>query len=238
MYLGLLVVGGAAPQVFAHSATTRAFEITDEIEIKDDLDNKPDDERTPVHLSLQNYLEDVEMFIAALGSLQKRGLFDPVNGRFDVGQNTELPCVDANRVGSYTATQFLTGDDTIRKTLEWFSKRLTDGYSLADCRPNARLGKETHDSRFNFNLKDNLFTVEVSVKKSSAENARLLSAELQNTYKQTKIPSAKLALLRIYERTTFRAENDQVFVVTRLARADLASLLATTQSKRVSKGSW
>lgn len=41
MYLGLLMVGGAAPQAFAHSATTRNFEITDEIEVKDDLDNKP-----------------------------------------------------------------------------------------------------------------------------------------------------------------------------------------------------
>ncbi len=35
------MVGGAAPQVLAHSATTRAFEISDEIEVKDDLDNKP-----------------------------------------------------------------------------------------------------------------------------------------------------------------------------------------------------
>ena len=41
MYLGLLVVGGAAPQTFAHSATTRNFELVDEIEVKDDLDNKP-----------------------------------------------------------------------------------------------------------------------------------------------------------------------------------------------------
>ncbi len=41
VYLGLLMVGGAAPQVLAHSATTRVFEITDEIEVKDDLDNKP-----------------------------------------------------------------------------------------------------------------------------------------------------------------------------------------------------
>jgi hypothetical protein len=41
VYLGLLVVGGAAPQVFAHSATTRNFELVDEIEVKDDLDKNP-----------------------------------------------------------------------------------------------------------------------------------------------------------------------------------------------------
>jgi len=54
VYLGLLVVGGTAPQVLAHSATTRNFEISDETEVKDDLDKKPDDERSPVHMSLGN----------------------------------------------------------------------------------------------------------------------------------------------------------------------------------------
>ena len=47
VYIGLLVAGGTAPQVLAHSATTRNFEITDEIEIKDDLDKKPDSVSDP-----------------------------------------------------------------------------------------------------------------------------------------------------------------------------------------------
>ncbi|MER3429593.1 MAG: hypothetical protein C4324_00865 [Blastocatellia bacterium] len=41
VYLGLLLVGGAAAQIFAHSATTRFFEIAEEQETKDDLDNNP-----------------------------------------------------------------------------------------------------------------------------------------------------------------------------------------------------
>ncbi|MGD9629985.1 MAG: hypothetical protein AB7V18_12150 [Pyrinomonadaceae bacterium] len=47
VYLGLLMVGGAAPQVFAHSATTRNFEISDEIEVKDDLDRDPGETNLP-----------------------------------------------------------------------------------------------------------------------------------------------------------------------------------------------
>jgi len=43
VYLGLVLAGGASPQVFAHpAATTRNFDITDEVEFKDDLDKKPD----------------------------------------------------------------------------------------------------------------------------------------------------------------------------------------------------
>ena len=44
VYLGLVLVGAPTPQVFAHGALTRTFELTDEIEAKDDLDKNPDGE--------------------------------------------------------------------------------------------------------------------------------------------------------------------------------------------------
>ena len=178
-------------------------------------------------MSLGNYFEDIQTFVAALRGLQKRELFDGSGSTFSVGQTTELPCVEANKVGSYTVNEFVTNSESIRKTLEWFSKRLTDGYSLGDCLPNARLGKETHDSAFTTKLDRDVFKVEVCVKKSSAERAELLAADLTKTHKQTKVAPADLVLARLYENTTFRSDNDQVFVLTRLPRADLISLLAT-----------
>lgn len=226
VYLGLLVVGGSAPQVFAHSATTRNFEINEGIEIRDDLDTNPDDERSPVHMSLGNYLDDVEQFIVALRGLQQKQLFEPTNGTFSVGQSTQLPCVAANKIGSYTVAEFVTSSESARKTLEWFSKRLTDGYSLGDCLPNARLGKETHNSKFDFKLDQNIFTVEVVAKKSSPSNAHITANDLVRASKQIKVDPADLVRARIYEHTTFRSENDQVFILTRLPRADLISLLA------------
>lgn len=43
VYLGLVLAGGASPTVFAHpAATTRNFDISEEVEFKDDLDKKPD----------------------------------------------------------------------------------------------------------------------------------------------------------------------------------------------------
>jgi len=41
VYLGL-VLAGAAPQVLANAALSKQFNVRDEIEFKDDLDNKPD----------------------------------------------------------------------------------------------------------------------------------------------------------------------------------------------------
>lgn len=42
VYLGLVLVG-ATPQVLAQAAMARQFNVKDEIEVKDDLDKKPDD---------------------------------------------------------------------------------------------------------------------------------------------------------------------------------------------------
>jgi len=40
VYLGL-VLAGATPQVLAQAAMTRQFDVKDEVEVKDDLDKKP-----------------------------------------------------------------------------------------------------------------------------------------------------------------------------------------------------
>ncbi|MFL6467275.1 MAG: hypothetical protein ACJ72Z_04885 [Pyrinomonadaceae bacterium] len=227
VYLGLLVVGGAAPQAFAHSATTRNFELIDEIEVKDDLDKKPDDERSPVHVSLQNYLQDIEIFFERLRRLKGAGKFDSDRDAFEVAQTTQLPCVAANRVGSYSADKFDLQNENLRPSLESFSKLLTDGYSLADCMPNSRFGAtEVTDSKFDFKLDKTGFSLNISVRKRSPQDAVYLVGDLAKTYAQFKSADASSARLRICEATTFRSENDQVFIVTHLPRAGLEPLLA------------
>ena len=227
VYLGLLMVGGAAPQVLAHSATTRSFEITDEIEIKDDLDNKPDDERSDVRLSLITYFQDVEAFVKTLRRLGGTKYFDPAGDSFEVNQSTQLPCVAANKIGSYTANKFVVKNEQFRPWLESFSKLLTDGYSLGDCLPNSRFAPvETTDSKFNFRLDKDAFAIDVAVRKQSPEAARLLAGDLADTFAAFKKTEADVIRQKLYEATKFRSENDQIFVVTHMPRAGLDALLA------------
>src|SRR5688572_15381545 len=121
VYIGLLVAGGAAPQVLAHSATTRNFEITDEIEVKDDVDRDPD-ERISARISLVTYFQDVENFLKTLDRLSDTKFFDANSDTFSVAQTSQLPCVADNRIGSYTANNFASRNDAIRPWLESFSK--------------------------------------------------------------------------------------------------------------------
>lgn len=66
VYLSLVLVGGPAPQVFAHGALTRNFEITEEAEVKDDLDKDPQESSDAVvdPVDDRRFLAAVQTFLA------------------------------------------------------------------------------------------------------------------------------------------------------------------------------
>jgi len=227
VYLGLVLVGGSVPQVLAHGALTRNFELQDEIEAKDDLDKKPEGDSIDLSLSIKTYLEDVEYFLNALHRLGEGGKFDSARDSFEVAQTTLLPCVAANKIGSYTANKFNLKNDALRPSLERFSKLLTDGYSLADCLPNTRFnGLEATNSNFTFKLDDSALSIQVSVQKASPEVAKKLSSDLAVAFIKFTPTAGELARQKIFENTSFRSRNSQVLVVTRLPRAALDPLIA------------
>ena len=231
VYLGLVLAGGASPQVFAHTALTRNFDIRDEIEFKDDLDNKPDDERTALPLSVQVYLEDVEQFLSSLQDLSRKGGFDLNLDAFEVAQASSLPCTAGNSVGSYTAEKFENHNAKLNPALKRLSKQLYYGYSLFDCLPSTRFqGKESADSHFDFKLNNSGFSLEVTVKKRSPQSASSLLGPLGQTFRSFKSNASSAIRNRIIDNTTFRSENDQVFVITYMPRASLEELVnARTQ---------
>jgi hypothetical protein len=225
VYFGLVLVG-ATPQVLASAAMTREFSVKDEIEVKEDLDNKPDDDRSPVTASVQVYLDDVEYFLASLGRLKRKGGFDPKKDHFDVSQVTLLPCVDSNLAGRYTPLRFETSSEPSRPALERFTQGMVYGYSLGDCVQNNEFPVAAADSRFTFGLDASAFTVKVGVRKQSLQRAVELAQQLQSTLRLYSNPTNTALRQKVVENTTFRTDNDQVFVVTRLPRAGLDTLFA------------
>lgn len=107
VYLSLLMVGGAAPQVFAHSATTRNFELTDEIEVKDDLDTKPDDTIAAAEIV------DSEGF-REFASAYAKFVLDSYNDELKFGETLNRACPDGCRLS------YLTHFTTFAPTLEKF----------------------------------------------------------------------------------------------------------------------
>ncbi len=226
VYLGLVLVG--ATPVLGHAATTRNFEITDEIEIKDDLDRKPDDEkRSPLAMSIGNYYADLEYLVASLEKLRKSGKFDPAVDTFELSQSSALPCVANNKVGSYTAETLITANEILRSVLESATKRLTDGYAFADCVPSERFGgQEATHSRFVLKLTADGLTLEVSgVMKSPADAAAFLR-DLKAGWDQFRLEAKAPLQKHISDGTVLSVNGNKILVVTRLPRAALTTLLA------------
>lgn len=223
VYLGLVLTG--ATPVLGHAATARQFDLRDEIEFADEFDNKPDDETPAFSLSIKNYLEDVEAFLGTLRQLESERKFDRVADTFEVAQSTLLPCVPANATGNYTAEKFQLRNEALRPALERFSKLLTDGYSLAECLPNAQFAdKDVTHSRFNVRLAGDALCVEVSIRRDGTSRAQVTAAELtavRGTMSASDISSLRRTLL---EHTNFRAENDRVQITTSLPRASLLAV--------------
>lgn len=225
VYLGLVLTG--ATPVLGHAATARQFDIIDEIEFADEFDNKPDGENAALSLSIKTYLEDVESFLKELNSLRNENGFDPATDTFEVTQSTVLPCVPANKIGNYTPSTFRLRNEVLRPSLERFSKLLADGYSLADCLPSPQFGgDEAASSRFTFKLDASHLSIDVGIKKSSAKVASIFSGDLARAFERFRPSDKNIVRNRLFENTSFRSENDQVFIITRLPRAAIDPLPA------------
>ena len=229
VYLGL-VLAGATPQVIAHQrgAMTRNFDISDEIEFKDDLDRDPSGGgHSPITDSVGVYLEDVEALITALGGLNRKGQFDPSSSPFEVAQTVFLPCEPFNKAGSYTPQKFENINAALKPYLERFSKQLTYGYSLGDCvKTPIYADKEAVASNFVFKLDKKAFSIEITIQKASPESASQLAALLPPTFKDFREKAAAVVRQKLIDATSFGIKADQVFIVTRLPRASIDSLIA------------
>lgn len=226
VYLGLVLVG--ASPVLGHAATTRVFEIADEIEIKDDLDRKPDDnKRSPLELSIGNYYADLEFFLASLDRLGRSGKFDLTVDTFELSQATALPCVADNKVGSYVAETLLTSNKAVEPLLEGTTKRITDGFGFADCIPSDKFaGQEATHSHFVLKLSEEGLSLQVSGVKRSATEVAAYLRELSAAWDQFKARAADPVKKHISEGTKLSASGNKILVVTRLPRAALDSLIA------------
>jgi hypothetical protein len=225
VYFGLLM-SGAAPSVLANAALTRPFDVKDEIELLDDLDTKPDDERSPVTASVQLYLEDVDFFLASLAKLNKGRRFDARVDTFNIAQNTPLPCVDSNRAGRFTPISFEVSNLSSKSALEYFSRGMVYGYSLGDNVSTGEFDASAAESKFAFSLDGKALTVNVSVKKDSNVRGVDLARDLESIARLYAAKASSKLRQAVIRNTRFISKDDQIMVVTRLPRAGLISLLS------------
>ncbi|MGI8468047.1 MAG: hypothetical protein ACR2N3_06300 [Pyrinomonadaceae bacterium] len=223
VYLGLVLVGGTAP-VLAHSATTKSFDIKNEVEVKDDLDNKPDDcqeeervakEKLEFLNKSDNVFDDYIYSLKSILALSRKSPFD--NLSFEI-ENFDYDKFDVRIVKPIL---FPKG---FRKQITYNVKSILKSlyvvnYPYIVNYPN----NDSVNIDFDFssgNLKTTSFFPTRSnsdaLKFSSAYNASLELGRCKSKNQPEYI---------IYENTKVSLENNQILIVTRLPRAGIDSLL-------------
>lgn len=229
VYLGLVLAGGASP-VLAQAAMAKGFELKTELEVKDDLDKKPDDKEEIKQLStvLGNYLDDSKYFVEELREFYKAGTFAAEYDTFSLVESSGLLCGPEVKVNLREATIWQKIDDEgLKSEIELLRERLYGYNFLSDCLlGNSFDGKTTLDTDIDISYEGSNLKVKFSVKKESPQKAKLLSDNLGSAYRSYE-PSENSPIEKVlYENTKVTSENDQVFIITNLPRAGLNSLLA------------
>ena len=213
VYLGLVLTGGVAPQVFAHGALTRNFEISEEIEIKDDLDKKPDPKK-----QLSEYAAALVRFYQESGDPTKR---DPARFR-SAPSSLDFGLIADHSVG------FIVKDDVTRidRSVEEFALKL---YALFPHFSGWRKGENGVSKAHiwvNYELTDVNLSLKTTCNQNSVEAASAVSAVYADGLLSLRQTAGRPASDLILNNTSIITANDQIFVVTNLARASLDLLLA------------
>ncbi len=225
VYLGLVLVGGATPSVLAQAATTRNFNIQDEIEVKDDLDKKPADDLIELSGPTGGYFDDLEDLIENLQKLHQIEKFDLDFNTFKFDESQIVQC----NLETVRKSVVTSNNDNIDR---WLTPAIIDAtYAfenygfLGDCLSNEKFGK---NKAVSYGLKisydKSSLKVEVSLTKESPKKAKELLEKFNQSYKLYELDEDEVIIKQIYENTLFSSENNQVFIVTRLPRGSLDEL--------------
>ena len=219
VYLGLVLVGGAMPSVLAQAATTRNFNVQDEIEIKDDLDNKPDGNPNFQEIDLSGALID---FFVDLQNLKVNEPNTYQEEKHFYARRERL--VFANNSIGLKPSKEIVDSSKLKNSFENFFNSLDNKQlrNIADSLQESPSEKSSKYILFEFySTLESDAKLLINLKKDSSESALLLTDQLNMEF-QFRANKAKQKFARqIYESTKAISENNQVTIMTRLPRGSL-----------------
>lgn len=210
VYLGLVLVG--ATPVLGHAATTRNFELQDEIEVKDDLDKKPDSDAAIEQFALT--LEQIYLVAAEISADHPE--------KVHVGQYSFNFFITVNpRGGSrfYSPAIFNSGPRTHSGRYTQPLHRIYDAFLSRSEKPDEKF-------RIDFELTSSDVALRATISQSSPEIAESVARPYIEALSKWKEREISVLKSLIYSATEVSVENNQLIIVTRLARGSIDPLIA------------
>jgi hypothetical protein len=217
VYLGLVLVGGTAtPNVLAQAALTRNFDVQEEIELRDDLDNKPGDKEA----------KDFPAIFAQLLSEIKEAV---KNGQISLPIQTDF-IIDAQyrmskmcggtRVGTDISDQDFSGfiADAVNRKFEPKINQIAD----------FKDGKSEKSGSLRLEANRSDLTLKISFTKLNDEQ---FAEFLNKRFTSVAISLENTLTREIYENTRATFDGNQVFIVTHLPRGSLDEFLKNAKAE-------
>lgn len=215
VYLGLVLVGGAAAPVMAHSAMTRDFDIKNEIEFKDNLDNKPDE----------------DLFAQTLFELV-RDLDDLSRGKtFDWESKSEFTIEDLGFCESDNSPSYLGSGSINPKVDALLDKASVEiGRKLLTKKSKSKLG-EFYSSypegvTFKFSIENKNFNLDIEINNKSGEAAKSFADLIEAYLSQGKSSAITTGRKIVAENTKSKVDDTKILLTTHLPRASIDELIA------------
>lgn len=217
VYLGLVLVGGAVPSVLAQAATTKNFNVQDEIEVKDDLDKKPKDDVKKIRDI--DIAKALIIFIEDLQKLQSIGKYNPLSEDTYSKQNIYA----IGRAGSQqppNAWVTVAADELFENL---FRKNIDKVIDVGKGEGYEQYLKTT--CKFKVVLDKSNLELRIEIFKDSLETTGILAENLTRLFQPKFDESDEPSVKSIYEHTKVSSDNNQILIVTRLPRGSLDELL-------------
>lgn len=219
VYLGLVLVGGVTPTVLAQAATTRNFNVQDETEVKDDLDKKPSDkELKELSGAIGNYFEGLTNFIEDLKKLHGIEKFDLDFDEFVFTEETFGPCISNG--GQLAETSKKISNRWLEPAITDASYKTEHWDFLSDCLPHDKF-KTAKSAGIDLSYDKSEFKYEIFITKDSPQKAKQLAESFAQAFKLYEPDEEEIIVGKLHEKTSFKSENNQVIIVTRLPRGSL-----------------
>ncbi len=222
VYLGLVLIGGTPP-VLAHAALTQQFDIQNELEVKDDLDKKPD-ENDLLAQSILGIINDLDRF-----SKLKEFNWE-AESTISV---EELNFCESDNSPAYGGSYSPNISQKISGIIE--NRDVQIGRNLNKLKSDFGLGNfyQGYPEGISFNLstENKALSLEIKVNIKSDDISQKFFNLVDSSISRKKSSTQNLKLAVIYQNTTVTFKDNQVFIVTRLPRGSLDALLANKDAR-------
>ena len=215
VYLGLVLVGGATPSVLAQAATTRDFNIKNEIVVEDDLDKKPDEDL---------FAQEIVELVRDLNVLS--------NGKgFDWEAKSDLTIEGLGFCKSDNSPSYLGSSLLNQKISDVFDKAgVGIGRKLFKKKSDFGLGDYysgfPEGISFKFSIENKNLRIETNINVKNDEAAQSFANLIYTYLSQTQSLKDTTGTKIVAENTKSKADGTNVLLVTNLPRASIDSLLA------------